>query len=525
MYYENIILGCGPSALQLGYYFEKQNIEYIILEKENNCGSFFYKFPISDKLISLNKKYTGEENPDFNLRHDWNSLLNDENFLFTDLTDELYPSAEYLHRYLNEFSKKFNIKINFNQNVLKVNKKNSQYEIITNDQTYICNKLIIATGLSKPNYPKNIIIPSDIKINHYGDINKKEFIENIKNYCNKKVLLIGGGNASYELANLLEKYCSTVIILGSNKKMSIVSHYVGDIRSIYLPFLDGFYLKSLNGIDGFNRNGKYTIRLDNDPNSQYYKKYRILNTVNEDYYDRKLKYFDDIIFCTGWEFDKSIFDFKVSTVNNEKYPEINEIYESTNNTNLYFIGSLMHSRDFKKGSGGFIHGFRYLIKMFTQLNFNLPKNITEFKFTGNMDCYTHLAKHMFNRINNASSLYQLYGTMCDIFYYDKTKNSIIYLHDWKLDCIKYLNIDVNHINCLILEYGEEEIFINKLGGFDKWNPRFLHPKIYLMYCDSKTCIPQIVDRVIFEEDLIADFNSDKIYNKIYQTIKMCNLVI
>ena len=80
--YDNIIIGGGPAALQCGYYFKKYNINYIILEKNSICGSFFYNYPHCNKLISINKKNTGSDNLDFNLRHDWNSLLNDEKFIF-----------------------------------------------------------------------------------------------------------------------------------------------------------------------------------------------------------------------------------------------------------------------------------------------------------------------------------------------------------------------------------------------------------------------------------------------------------
>ena len=59
---------------------------------------------------------------------------------------------------------------------------------------------------------------------------------------------------------------------------------------------------------------------------------------------------------------------------NKKYPEINGKYESSNNTNLFFIGSLMHSLDCKKSSGGFIHGFRYLIKFFVNMNCSCSVN-------------------------------------------------------------------------------------------------------------------------------------------------------
>lgn len=534
MFYENVIIGGGPSALQLGYYFEKKNINYIILEKESECASFFKNYPISNQLISINKKYTGETNKDFNLRHDWNSLLNDENYLFTDITDQYYPESSDLFRYLNEFSKRFNIKIKFNETVITVNKSSnksnnkssSNYEIITDQSNYVCNKLIIASGLSVKNYPPNINIPSSIKINHYGDLDKKTFIQNIHNYKNKKVLLIGGGNASYELANLLEKVCSSVIILGSNKKLSIVSHYVGDIRTVYLPFLDSFYLKSLNGIDVFNKQSTYFIKENLQEHSEDYKKLKFIDSLTNDYYGNKLTYFDDIIFCTGWKFDKTIFKFDVSTVINDKYPQIKNNYESTNNDNLYFIGSLMHSLDYKKGSSGFIHGFRYLIKFFSQINYNIDPEIIQFKFNGNMNCYVELSKHIHNRINTSSSLYQLYGVMCDVFYYDTKTKTIQYIQDWKKDSLQALNIECKHINILQLEYGEEETMIHKLGAFNKWNPSFLHPKIYMYEINNPSPFSlQLLDKVTFEEDLIADFSSSKFYNKIYQTLKMCNLIL
>ena len=526
--YDNIIVGAGPAGLQLAYYFEKNNISYLILEKHKFCATFFNKYPISNKLISLNKKYTGETNPDFNLRHDWNSLLNDEQFLFSDITDELYPEAHHLYNYLNEFANKFNIKINFDENVNVINKINiinCEYEIITEKRKYKCKKLIIASGLSKPFYPVNITPPKNHQIKHYADLDKDNFINNIHKYKNKTVIIIGGGNASYELANLLDKVCSTVLISGSKKKLSIVSHYVGDIRSIYLPFLDSFYLKSLNGIDVFDKNNKFTITINEDETSENYGKYYIKNMGLKDMYHgtKKLTCVDDIIFCTGWTFDSSIFNFNVSTIINDKYPEVNSMFESSNNKNLYFIGALMHSRDYKKSSGGFIHGFRYLIKLFMQINYNIPKIIFYFNFNGTMSCYDELTKHIFNRINYASSLYQLYGTMCDIFYYNKEQNKIIYIQDWTIENIKKLNIHSNNINILKLEYGEEEFIINKLGSFNRWNPSFLHPKIRI--CSNYNGEIELIDLVTFTEDLIADFSSNEFYNKINQTLKMCNLII
>ena len=41
-------------------------------------GNFFNVYPRHNQLISINKRHTGKSNVEFNLRHDWNSLLSNE---------------------------------------------------------------------------------------------------------------------------------------------------------------------------------------------------------------------------------------------------------------------------------------------------------------------------------------------------------------------------------------------------------------------------------------------------------------
>jgi hypothetical protein len=131
--YENIIIGAGPAGLQLGYFFQKNNINYIIIEKGENAGTFFSKYPHSGTLISINKKYTGNDNKDFNLRHDWNSLLNDEDLLFTNYSEEYYPSNKDLVRYFNEFAINNKLNIVYNSTVIKVDKSDLKYNLEVNE--------------------------------------------------------------------------------------------------------------------------------------------------------------------------------------------------------------------------------------------------------------------------------------------------------------------------------------------------------------------------------------------------------
>jgi len=187
---------------------------------------------------------------------------------------------------------------------LKVINKDNEEEICE------CNKLICATGLSKP----NIETFNDVKvpIKHYYEYEKDYFLdeENLKKYNNKKVLIIGGGNAGYEIANLLTNYASHIRIFQKiNKNLSLRTNYSGDIRAVYLPFLDTFYLKSLNSVYG----GKIKIKQKDESS-----KYEVLIYSDDSYIVNR---FDNIILATGWKFDNTIFNFRINTTNNDKYPK------------------------------------------------------------------------------------------------------------------------------------------------------------------------------------------------------------
>ncbi len=116
-------------------------------------GSFFQKFPRKRKLISLNKRFTGELNEEFNLRHDWHSLLSkddEEIFKFTNYSKENFPKADTLVKYLADFTENFNLNVAYNTNIKNIEcieiksskktlKKRCNYNVIDeNVNTYRC---------------------------------------------------------------------------------------------------------------------------------------------------------------------------------------------------------------------------------------------------------------------------------------------------------------------------------------------------------------------------------------------------
>ena len=58
-------------------------------------GSFFMRYPRHRTLISINKRFTGTTNYEFNMRHDWNSLIcNNRSLEMRHYSKEYFPGAD-----------------------------------------------------------------------------------------------------------------------------------------------------------------------------------------------------------------------------------------------------------------------------------------------------------------------------------------------------------------------------------------------------------------------------------------------
>lgn len=527
----NIIIGAGPAGVQLGYFFQKAGLDYVILERNELAGSFFDRYPLSGQLISINKRFTGVEDADFNLRHDWNSLLSDDGPKFSEYSKDYYPDCKDLVRYINDFAAKYKLNIKYKSTVERISKVGDNgYALAVTDSTgkwlYRCIRLIVATGIAMPSISglvnKTIVAPK-----HYGHFEKDYFRkpENLKKYENKSLLIIGNGNAAFELANLLTPHCSRINIHGrSEKKWAMVSHYAGDLRSLYLPYYDTFLLKSLNAFDRYEKGVHETIVIEqNQEDSKYF--------IYPEHLSKEIDKlggvtYDEVILCTGWSFDPRIFDFDLQLTINNKYPSISNKFESANNKNLFFIGSLMHSLDYKESSGGFIHGFRYLIEYFYHINYD--GKLDTLQFTNKN--INSLVNHIIYRINYSSAIYQMYGEMADIFIYDTKKKNITYINGVHYTFLKGAAANKDLVYFMVtLEYSKsrtkKEERINNLGerateiGKES-NAILLHPILTILH-DTDTINKALIDVVHFDEDLFADFTYKSRYiDKLTRTLKM-----
>src|SRR5215475_5826653 len=118
---EYLIIGAGPAGLQLGYFLEQAGHDYLILEAGSSPGTFFQSFPRHRKLISINKPHTGWNDPELDLRVDWNSLLSEQGHRpFTGYTPRYFPAADDMVRYLADFAHAHHLRVRYGAQVSRI---------------------------------------------------------------------------------------------------------------------------------------------------------------------------------------------------------------------------------------------------------------------------------------------------------------------------------------------------------------------------------------------------------------------
>ena len=229
-----LIIGAGPAGLQLGSLMEREKMNYLIVERNKIPGSFFARYPRHRTLISINKRFTGKDNREFNMRHDWNALLvNDSSKKYAsyrDYSPSYWPNADTMVDYLEDFAKGERLKIRYNFAVETVARPegSSQGFVVRSKKgsMLIAKRLVLATGLPTE---KLADIPGKEHVETYGtvDIDPSKF-------RNQSVLIIGKGNAAFELANNLSDEHAALVHVASrrNHRNAYNSHYVGDLRAV-----------------------------------------------------------------------------------------------------------------------------------------------------------------------------------------------------------------------------------------------------------------------------------------------------
>ena len=168
--------------------------------------------------------------------------------------------------------------------------------------------------------------------------------------------------------------------------------------------------------------------------------------------------YDRVIACTGFRFDDSIFDetCRPKLVINDRFPEQTSEWESTNVKDLYFAGTLMQMRDFKKTTSGFIHGFRYNVRALHRM-LELKYHGREWPSRPVNATPEDVLEAIINRVNTNSAIWQQFGFICDLVVVPEHGSEALYYEEVPTDFIRHAEFGKHsHYYTVTLEYGHAE---------------------------------------------------------------------
>ncbi len=169
--YKVIIIGAGPIGLACGIEAEKNNIDYLIIEKGCLVNSLFH-YPTNMVYFSTSERLEIGEIP------------------FVSHGDK--PTRRESLEYYRRVADAWKLKINTYEKVESIEQTGNEFKVTSKKETYSADKIIIATGFY--DHPNLMNIPGEdkSKVKHYFD--------EAHPYAYLKLVVIGGGNSGVDIA-------------------------------------------------------------------------------------------------------------------------------------------------------------------------------------------------------------------------------------------------------------------------------------------------------------------------------------
>ncbi len=167
-----VIVGGGPTGLNCAIAAQKENMEYLVLEKGVLVNSIFH-FPANMTFFSTSKKLEIGDVP------------------FISHTDK--PTRKEALEYYRRVVEAYRLNIHFRENVLDIKKIQKGYFLITTKKdTYIAKNVIVTTGYY--GLPKLLNVSGENlpKVKHYYD--------EAHPYIGQKLVVVGGANSACDVA-------------------------------------------------------------------------------------------------------------------------------------------------------------------------------------------------------------------------------------------------------------------------------------------------------------------------------------
>lgn len=184
---DTIVIGGGQAGLASGYHLQKKGVRYLVLESSNQVGGSWSRYYDSLKLFSPagysslpGMQFPGEQSR--------------------------YPKRDEVVRYLQEYKRKFQLKVETNQLVESVEKGREGFTIRTlTGDTFQTRTIINATGSFN-----NPFIPEIAEQDGFKGLTIHSSVyKNSEPFINQRILVVGRGNSAIQIAVELAEVSQT----------------------------------------------------------------------------------------------------------------------------------------------------------------------------------------------------------------------------------------------------------------------------------------------------------------------------
>ena len=350
--YPAVVIGSGPGGLQTSYSLNRLGVRHAFLSADERPAGMFRRWPFFQRLISWTKPFApAERGSRWYEWFDWNSLIAEEPEnralapRFMDGTSE-FPSRAEMQRQLEAFADGTGTRARPGCRWERVEERGGRFVVATTDGEYVCDVVVVATGMTEPWKPE---IPGIEEVPHYADT------EDPATYEDKNVFIIGKRNSGFELADgLLPR--ARRIVLGSPRpaRLSILERTVAAARARYMqPYEDhvlggGVFVLDASIERVERRGGVYVVHASGTTRPG----------------DLSCEA-DVVIAATGFGTPlANLRELGVRTFSQDRLPMQTQYWESADVPGIYFAGSITQGsvglkKYGKPGGSASVHGLRY----------------------------------------------------------------------------------------------------------------------------------------------------------------------
>ena len=262
-----------------------------------------------------------------------------------EVSSRYYPMGREWHDYMNRVVEEAGIVVEYGMEVVGFDDNNRPCVFLKDGGT-ICAKfrVFVGTGLEEKD-ERYLRAMGGVR---YSDM-ELELAEG------KRVCILGNGNAGFEIAQNIFPVADRVVVIGKRPtRISAVTKYTGDVRVKFLTMLENFHSKLLDTVVHENLEEHWMGILKNQLKNRTQTR-ELAKILSAQTYIGQYEC-EVLVLATGF---RSVVPGKRLK---KRFPSYGDLYADSDNSNIHYVGWLMHRPDFQKGAGGFLSGYRYLIR-------------------------------------------------------------------------------------------------------------------------------------------------------------------